>query len=666
MKTIKTIVYVSFVLLFGRIAFAQQANNNAIQTLIILNDSIEWAIQHRVTKALTYESELEDLAATVKRGKELASAFLKMGKVHVITGDFERARFYYQKSHDLFLEINEEANAGLAIIYIGMSYSDEGAYEKALETFNTALDIYLKLKDVQFQGHVYSHMAYAKGNMGDIVGGLQYNLKALEAFEKVGDSADAAIEMSNIGDSYAEMGETEKALIYYKMSSELLKKANFTVNLMSDLYSLGLAYLDLNDLDQAKFYFDSTYSYAASLGNVDHMAKSEMGRARILFKQKKFIEALQLYEQAINHFESVNEKVFIIDAYSRAADCLLALNRLNEADAYLNKAARVAKEIDSRVPYMYYLKSAESLDSARGLLDLAYWKIKEHIHIRDSLFNVKNVHRLAGVQFQYEAEKKELLERAARENKEQQQRLIRNSILLALVGSILFALIIYYQRNKIKKERDRSESLLLNILPEEIAQELKEKGKADARDFDMVSILFTDFKEFTQTSQKLSAAALVNEINQCFEAFDGIIEKYNVEKIKTIGDAYMAAGGLPVPTDASVKNTVLAAIEMQAFITAHKAENQAAGKPAFEMRVGIHTGPVVAGIVGVKKFQYDLWGDTVNTASRMESNSEVGKVNISQATYELLKDDPQFTFESRGKMDVKGKGELEMWFVDLA
>jgi class 3 adenylate cyclase len=215
-------------------------------------------------------------------------------------------------------------------------------------------------------------------------------------------------------------------------------------------------------------------------------------------------------------------------------------------------------------------------------------------------------------------------------------------------------------------EKERSDKLLLNILPAEIAEELKMKGSADARNFAMVSILFTDFKGFTELSSKFSAKELVAEINTCFIEFDDIISKYGIEKIKTIGDAYMAAGGLPQPEIDSVKNTVLAALEMQEFISKRKIELDKLGKTAFEMRSGIHTGPIVAGIVGVKKFQYDIWGDAVNTASRMESSCEVGKVNISQTTYDLLQYDEDFIFESRGEIKAKGKGLIKMWYVRKA
>ena len=216
---------------------------------------------------------------------------------------------------------------------------------------------------------------------------------------------------------------------------------------------------------------------------------------------------------------------------------------------------------------------------------------------------------------------------------------------------------------ELRAEKERSEELLLNILPKEVAEELMAKGYADAKHFDSVTILFTDFKGFTQASEKLTPQELVEELNTCFKAFDGIITARGIEKIKTIGDAYMCAGGLPDPRSSSPADVVHAALEMQAFMIARKTERDAQGKPGFEMRVGIHSGPVVAGIVGVKKFAYDIWGDTVNTASRMESSGEVGQVNISEATYAHVKDVPELSFTSRGKVQAKGKGEMEMYFV---
>ena len=219
------------------------------------------------------------------------------------------------------------------------------------------------------------------------------------------------------------------------------------------------------------------------------------------------------------------------------------------------------------------------------------------------------------------------------------------------------------EKNKqIEEERQRSDELLLNILPAPIAEELKVKGKAQARQYQEATVLFSDFKNFTSIAEQLSPEELVEELDKSFKAFDFIISQYeDLEKIKTIGDAYMCASGLN-DRKALPNNMIKAALEMQAFLEEQKQERIRLGKPYFEARIGIHTGAVVAGVVGVKKFAYDIWGDTVNTAARVEANSEPGKVNISETTYNLIK--YAFQCTHRGKVEAKNKGLLDMYFVE--
>ncbi|MEZ4983429.1 MAG: adenylate/guanylate cyclase domain-containing protein [Saprospiraceae bacterium] len=210
-------------------------------------------------------------------------------------------------------------------------------------------------------------------------------------------------------------------------------------------------------------------------------------------------------------------------------------------------------------------------------------------------------------------------------------------------------------------EKQRSDMLLLNILPLAVANELKQQGVAAARHYDTATVLFTDFKGFSRIAQTLSPQDLVATLDYAFRAFDEIIAKYGVEKIKTIGDAYMCAGGLPDKASASPLQVVEAALEMQLFLKEWNHSRAQQQLPLFEARIGIHSGPLVAGVVGSKKFAYDIWGDTVNVAARMESSGEAGTVNISQTTYEQVK--AAFTCESRGLVEVKNLGKMEMYFV---
>ncbi|MEO7175358.1 MAG: adenylate/guanylate cyclase domain-containing protein [Saprospiraceae bacterium] len=216
--------------------------------------------------------------------------------------------------------------------------------------------------------------------------------------------------------------------------------------------------------------------------------------------------------------------------------------------------------------------------------------------------------------------------------------------------------------NELALEKQKSDDLLLNILPAETAEELKREGRTTPKKYESVTVMFTDFKGFTQLSEKLSPEELVAEIDGFFRVFDRIIEDHGVEKIKTIGDAYMCVGGLPMTNQTHAEDVIAAAFDIQDWMTKHKAERLQQSKPYFEIRIGIHTGPVVAGVVGSKKFAYDIWGDTVNTASRMEAGSEAGKVNISGDTYQLIQSTHSCTY--RGKIQAKNKGEIDMYFVD--
>lgn len=217
------------------------------------------------------------------------------------------------------------------------------------------------------------------------------------------------------------------------------------------------------------------------------------------------------------------------------------------------------------------------------------------------------------------------------------------------------------QKSLIELEKQRSENLLLNILPAPVADELKEQGYVKPHYFEQVTVLFADFKDFSAICRVLPPEQLINDLNHCFGKFDRIVMRLGLERVKTIGDAYMCVGGIPGnQTDHAVR-MVEAAIGMQKFLAKWQAERSEQGLPLYEARIGIHTGPVVGGIVGTTKFAYDIWGDTVNIAARMEDAGAPNRINISGSTYTLVKD--RFPCEYRGKIPIKNSGEAEMYFV---
>ena len=439
----------------------------------------------------------------------------------------------------------------------------------------------------------------------------------------------------------------------------------------------GIAVASLGSLEDAMALFQSAYEEARRHGSNENMIQGMLNMATIHAMTGELQAARKNYEEVRDLLRVGGFSDRLVHCYQNLGSIHKDLGHLEKAIAYQDSAIALAAASG-------YLQG--EADATHGLAQIlrersprndAYDQLDRYLLLHDSILDSDRIKAVTEMREKYETEKKERDNQELRaENLEsalgqEKLRRTRNIYLLAGLLVLIGALglwsrlrIVHRSRAAIQKEKDISEGLLHNILPEEVAAELKQKGYADVKEFEVATILFSDFKGFTTMSEKLTAAELVAEIDHCFKGFDAIMEKYRIEKIKTIGDAYMAAGGLPLPAHGQPLDVVHAALDMQDFMTDYKARRQSEGRLFFEMRLGLHTGPVIAGIVGVKKFAYDIWGDTVNTASRMESSGAPGRVNISRSTYELIKDVPGLILTARGFIDAKGKGEMEMWFVE--
>lgn len=438
------------------------------------------------------------------------------------------------------------------------------------------------------------------------------------------------------------------------------------------------------NLADAIRYQDTAYQWAMSLGNVAYQQRALLNAGAYHAWNGDLEAAKEYFLKALEYVRLEKKYLHIASLYNNLAGLS---QEPGEVLLYIDSAIFYAGKSESLDILQTYTENKAIYYTMIGDYENAYLSIYNALVLNDSLLNQEKILAVAEMREKFEAEKKnneiqglklEKLEAETRFQTNRNRLLVGLFLLVSLAG---FLATRYYVSNKHRNileqknlelsiAHQRSDQLLLNILPEEVATELKQKGQAEAKVYDMATILFTDFIDFTKGVAKLSSEQLLEELNFYFRAFDEIIERYQVEKIKTIGDSYMAVGGLPTPFDDSVKYTVLAALEMQVVVKKRNDHLGGEGIPSFEMRIGVNTGPIVAGIVGVKKFQYDVWGDAVNTASRLENTSEAGRVNISQTTYDLIVDcedeqtgKPLFKFESRGKIAAKGKGEIAMYFV---
>ncbi|MEO6760597.1 MAG: adenylate/guanylate cyclase domain-containing protein, partial [Saprospiraceae bacterium] len=499
--------------------------------------------------------------------------------------------------------------------------------------------------------------------------------------------------------------KSEKMTLAYQIAEKSLAGSNYTkastyaqqanqlaVEVGDKRKEADAAYMAANaeylrrNYNDASSRFIQSWNAARNYGLRDVAINSSDRLQEIALKQNDYKEALKWSRETINYLKDngggggrdggdalrrLENRLAAADADNRSLREQLAA-ATGQSQLIENTYQEQIKTVQSKTQEELSLKEATiSQIAMQKLQSDSMTRVKDRMvdhltkdQMADSIVRV-------GLERDYQAQKRLT---AVAELKTKKSEYFRNILALLAAFVLLLALLFYVryrskrrsvnvlaQKNMvIEEEQKRSNNLLLNILPPAIAEELKTRNKVAARKYDQATVMFVDFKGFTHLSEMLSPELLVEELDYCFSNFDNIISHYRIEKIKTIGDAYMCASGLS-DMNASPSDMVKAALDIQDFMLAMKAERLSRAMPFFEARVGIHVGPVVAGVVGAKKFAYDIWGDTVNIAARMEEACDPGKVNVSEDAHYLAK--YEFEWQPRGKIAAKNKGAMDMYYV---
>lgn len=627
-------------------------------------------------QCLAQNSKIDSIKKTISSAKEDS---LKVNSLIALSKEFfsispQETINYATTARDLAQKLDYKNGLAYAYKNIGIAYYMLGNYVGSIENYDRSLAGFDSLKDKSGVANILSNEGSVYFNQGDDEKALELNLKALQVSEAIGDTLRILTALQNIGAVYYNKPSTRnQALGYFLRAlpmSESLKNndaiGTITVN-------IGELYLLKENYDSALIYFQKSLSAYKGSENIPYTL-NDIGK--VYQKRKDFQTAIKYHQEAFEISEKLNAKVDMAQSLLGLGDTYMGQGDASAAIDYYKRSETILRQIsNANYDLENTYRGLAAAYSSKSDFKNAFKYETLFTGVKDSLYNLDIAKKLSSLQFNFDIQKKQsqidLLKKdqVLQDLDLKRQKLAKNALMIGL-GLLSFIAIILYRnyRQKIKtnkildSQKVKIENLLLNILPAEVAEELQKNGIATPRFYKLASVLFTDFKGFTKLSENLTPQEVISELDVFFMAFDDIVEKYGLEKIKTIGDSYMCAGGIPTENDSHPLNIVKAGLEMQDFILKRNAERAKRNLPEWNIRVGINTGQLVAGVVGKKKYAYDIWGSTVNVASRMESNGEPGRVNISAATYELIKD--KYDCTHRGKIFAKNIGEIDMYFVE--
>lgn len=617
---------------------------------------------------------LKSVLSKQKEDTNKVNTLVLISKSHAQSSP-EQAINYGNQASFLANKLNFKRGEAYALKNVGVGYYLQSKYLETLDYWFRALAIFKATGDKAGVANILGNIGAIYSNQADDAKALEYYLQSLHIAEEIQDTLRIATNLQNIGNIYLNKKATySKAVDYLARALQLSEQLQNKDAIVTSTTNLGEVYLNMNRLDSALYYYKK--SLKASEGSEDVTTTFVLNNiGKVYSKKGEFDVAIRYQQKGLELAKKLNAKLYIAKSLLGLADTYKDKGEVKASLNYYKQAQQMANEVHAT----YELKDAyaglASSYAAMGDFDHAFTYQSLYSNFKDTLYNLETDKKLSGLQFNFDLTKKQgeinllVKDKKLSEEELKRQRFVRLALTIGLVLILIIAFAIYRNyRIKAKtnrildKQKVQIENLLLNILPQEVANELQTTGRSTPRHHESVSVLFTDFKGFTAIAEKMTPGELVEELNTCFIAFDSIIEKNGLEKIKTIGDSYMCAGGLSQNDDEHVYNIVKAGIEIQNYVEDYNDQCRNSGRDCWAIRVGIHVGPVVAGVVGKKKYAYDIWGNTVNIASRMESNGAAEKVNISNTVYELVKD--RFECSYRGKIYAKNVGEIDMYFVE--
>ena len=631
----------------------------------------------KIAKTYSFLSNYEKCATVVEEGigyaQNIKNDSIRLYALHYLISEYplierkELRNKYLEMSQNFYIDAKNHKkyrNLLISIYDLYHYYSLTSDIKPLVDTINIAISFYAQSNEFDGMLECYDVLVGAylsQKNYQELAKSLFRYESKIELYKNKITIEELKTNYFNVSGIYKSLGLFGKALFFMDKYEKLLEKetSRMTFNcLKGDIYyAMGkretVKYYRLAEEEAINKKDADRLRRICPLLLVDYVEKGQKSRIDSFFSSIKHINISDYYRAYIGEF----------------ANYYIKLNQLDKAKSILQFGIAV----NIAYNYNYDIRDIYKLLYQVNLKQKNY---KEAVHFLQEYNNVKDSMNVRETMFLLtENEYKQETEKQQYEQQQQVAKLDADKKVQLYLGGLgllflsIFSFVFYkrYQEKAntnrtLSEANERSEALLLNILPVDIAEELKKNGKSEAQEIIQSTVLFTDIQNFTQKCENLSASVIVAELDYCFSAFDNIIAKYPIEKIKTVGDAYICAGGLPIKNDTHAFDIVAAALEMQAFLQTYKNERELNNLPFFEMRMGIHTGSLVAGIVGVKKFQYDIWGDTVNTAARMEAASEVGKVNISETTYNIIQ--ANFNTSYRGKIEAKNKGAIDMYFVE--